>query len=244
MEVLALNCSPRMDQRNTALILTPFIEGLRENGADVELCHAYRLKINPCQGDMSCWLRTPGECYQDDDMRVLYPKLREADVLVFAAPVFVDGMPWTMKTLIDRMVALLRPHIEIRDGHCRHLVRKGHKHSKVALVSSCGFWEMDNFAPLVMHLQAICKNACWKYAGALLRPHSGALWYMLRKGMPVHDVVGAAKEAGRELAIDSKMSDQTLKTVGRELCSLETYVEKLDHDFKKALNRLKECDEL
>ena len=37
MKVIAFNSSPRMDKGNTALILNPFLEGMREAGAEVEL---------------------------------------------------------------------------------------------------------------------------------------------------------------------------------------------------------------
>lgn len=37
MKVPAINSSPKMDKGNTALILAPFLEGMREAGAEVEL---------------------------------------------------------------------------------------------------------------------------------------------------------------------------------------------------------------
>ena len=143
-----------------------------------------------------------------------------------------------MKTLIDRLIPLIEPYIELREGHCRHTVPERHKHSKVVLVSTCGFWEMDNFNPLVMHIQAICKNACWEYTGALLRPHSSALRYMLKKGMPVQDVIEAAKKAGRDLARDGRMKEETLKIVSRGLVPQGAFVERMNRDFKRALDRL------
>jgi len=227
-----------MDKGNTALILSPFIEGMMEEGAEVDLQYVKRLKINPCQGEKNCWLKTPGECLQKDHMNAIYPKLRQADIIVFAIPVYVDGMPGPMKTLIDRLIPLIEPYVELREGHCRHTVPEGHKHAKAVLVSTCGFWEMYNFDPLVMHMKAICKNTFWEYAGALLRPHSGALWYMLKKGMPVQDVIEAARKAGRELVRRGRMEEETLKAVSRELVPLETFVEKMNRDFKRALDRL------
>jgi len=112
-----------------------------------------------------------------------------------------------------------------------------HKHSKVALVSTYAFWEMDNFNPLVAHMQAICKNACWEYAGSLLRPHGNALWYMLKHDLQVHDVIEASKEAGRQIVRDGKMKEEALKTVSRELGSIDVYLEKMNADFRKALSR-------
>lgn len=37
MKILAINSSPKMGNGNTALILDPFLEGMREAGAEVEL---------------------------------------------------------------------------------------------------------------------------------------------------------------------------------------------------------------
>ena len=43
MKVIALNASPKMDKGNTALIITPFLEGMREAGAEVELFYTKKL---------------------------------------------------------------------------------------------------------------------------------------------------------------------------------------------------------
>ena len=227
-----------MEKGNTALLLSPFLEGMREEGCEVDLVYTRKLNVKPCLGDLSCWTRTPGRCVQDDDVRALLPRFQEADVIVFATPVYVDGMPGTLKNLIDRVVPLIEPYFELRDGHCRHPARQPHKHSKVVLVSNCGFWEIDNFDPLIMHVQAICKNACWEYSGALLRPHGEALGYMLENGLPVEDVLTATKNAGKELAKTGKMSEENLKTVSRELAPLKTYVEMMNRFFKHALDKL------
>ncbi len=88
--VLAINSSPKRAKSNTSLILNPFLDGIKEAGAEVELFYTRDLKIKPCTGEFNCWVKHPGECYQQDDMKQLYPKLKEADILVFATPVYVD----------------------------------------------------------------------------------------------------------------------------------------------------------
>jgi len=231
VKILAFNCSPRMERGNTALILTPFLEGMREAGAEVEVFYTRKLRINPCTGEFNCWLKNPGKCYQDDDMNVLYPKLRGADILVFATPVYVDGVSGPMKNLMDRMVPLLQPFFELREGHCRHPLREGIKNGKVVLISNCGFWEMDNFDPLLVHMKAFCKNAGREFAGALLRPHGPELKSMMKKGLPIEDIFEAAKEAGLQLVEDGKMSAETLKIISRELVPLEMYVQRVNTYF-------------
>jgi multimeric flavodoxin WrbA len=237
-KVLALNGSPRMEKGNTALILNPFLEGMEEAGAEVELFYTRKLNINPCRGDFICWLKTPGQCWQKDDMQMLYPKLKEADIYVFATPVYVDGATGPMKNLIDRILPLAQPFFELRDGHCRHLPRGGHKSGKVVLVSNCGFWEMDNFDPLLVHIKAVCKNADREFAGALLRPHGEALRPMMEMGASPDDVFAAAKDAGRQLIRDGKMSPKTLKIVSRELMPLEMYFKFANETFQRALGAL------
>ena len=86
MKVIAINSSPNMDKGNTALVLDPFLEGMKAAGAQVECFYTKKLKIKPCQGEFNCWLKTPGECFQKDDMQMLLPKIAGADVLVLDAP--------------------------------------------------------------------------------------------------------------------------------------------------------------
>lgn len=223
VKVIAFNGSPKMERSNTSLILDPFLEGMREAGAKVELFCTMRLKINPCMGEFDCWHKDTGKCFQDDDMNSLLPRLAEADIWVFATPVYVDGVSGPMKNLFDRLIPLIKGRIGLRDGHCRHPRRKGTKTGKVVLVSNCGFYEMDNFDPLIAHLKAACKNFEREYAGALLRPYGWALESMLKEGKET-DIIDAAKRAGRELIEKGKMGKKTLSAVSRHFGTKEKYL--------------------
>ncbi len=198
MNVLAFNSSPNMGNGNTALILNPFLEGMKKAGAQVETIYTAKMKINHCQADYACIMKTHGKCIIQDDMQTMYPKLKEADIIVFATPLYFDGMTSTMKTLIERLwLPSGTPFLELRDGRVRHPISKETKKAKVALVSNCGFWEIENFAPLVAHMKAICENTDLEFAGALLRPHGPTLAMMLKAGAPVHDILEAAQQAGQ-----------------------------------------------
>jgi multimeric flavodoxin WrbA len=232
-KVVAVNGSPYMDKGNTHVILEPFLEGMKEVGADVEIFYTKKLNINPCQGCYICWLKTPGKCFQKDDMQMLHPKLREADIWVLATPVYFGSLPGPMKTLIDRMNPLFEPFIELYYGHCCSFPRQGTKYGKVVLVSCCGYWEMDNFDLLLPHVQYLRE-----FAGALLRPHADALRPMMEMGEPLDDIFEAAKEAGRQLVRDGKMSAETLTTVSRELMPLEMYIATTNEYYQQALEAL------
>jgi hypothetical protein len=118
-------------------------------------------------------------------------------------------------------------------------VREGHKYAKLVLVSNCGFWEMDNFDSLLMHVKAACKNMGKEFAGALLRPHGAVLGDMVEMGAPLDGILEAAKEAGRQLVRDGKMLPETLATVSRELMPSEAYLQTLNRLFQQMLDALK-----
>jgi multimeric flavodoxin WrbA len=235
MKVVAINSSPHMDKGNTAVILEPFIEGMREAGAEVEVFYTKKLRIKPCQGEFDCWLKTPGDCFQKDDMEWLRPKLAEADVWVLATPLYFDGMTGPMKNLLDRTIPFALPFFELRDGHIRHPGRDQSRASKMVLVSNCGFWEKDNFDALLVHIKAICKNTKMRFMGALLRPHGPALKPMLNIGGLVEDVIEAARDAGRQLVRDGKITEETLNIVSRDLLPMEDYFKMANQNFKRRL---------
>ncbi len=239
LKVVAFNGSPDISHSNTALILNPFLEGLEEAGAEVELNYVKDLHIHPCYGDLCCWVRTPGRCFQQDDMQILLPKLQQADIWVIATPVYVDGVVGPLKNLIDRLVPLLQPFFTLTDGHCRHMVHPGHKYGKVVLVANCGFWEMDNFDPLLAFMQALSKNMSREFAGALLRPHGEAMRPMMKQGAVLDDIFAAARDAGRQLARQGSMDRQTLDIIARDLLPKQTYIEIINKNFTRTLDRNK-----
>jgi len=225
VKVVAVSGSPRMEKGNTHLILTPFLEGMREAGADVKLFYTKKLKIRPCQGEWHCALKKPGECFQKDDMQTLHPKLLEADIWVFATPLYVSGMTGPLKNLIDRiLIPLGMPNLELRDGDTRHAIREDVKRGKIALVSNCAYWKMDNFDLLINQVKAFAEHAEWDYAGAVLRPHGEVMKPMMDGGVKLDDIFEAAREAGRQLIRDGQMKAETLGAVSRVLLPLEQYV--------------------
>jgi multimeric flavodoxin WrbA len=238
-KALVINGSPSMDRGNTALILNPFLGGMKRAGASVDVLYTKKLRINACCGQFNCWHKTPGKCWQEDGMQEAYPKLREADIWVFAAPLYVDGFPGPVKMLLDRILPLVEPFIHIEDGRCRHSLRNGSaRQGKIVLVSNCGFWEIEHFDPLIAHTRAICKNVHRGFAGALLRPHGPALGGLVKMGAPLflyEDILKAAEEAGRQLIAEGKMLPKTTRAVSRALLPRGLYVAVANRDSKKKL---------
>ncbi len=219
MKVLILNGSPRGERGATAGALIPFVEGMRDAGANIEMVLLHKLDIKQCRGCFNCWWNTPGKCAIDDDMKGLLPRLADTDIWVYATPVYVDGMTGTMKTFLDRSIPLLEGRWELRDDHCRHPLREGTKAGKIVLFSVSGFTEMDNFDPLVAHVKAAAKNFGRDYIGAVLRPNAWVLPEVQKGGISIGEVMTALRDAGREMVTDGQISDKTLDAVSREVIS-------------------------
>jgi multimeric flavodoxin WrbA len=100
-KILAVVGSPRKGG-NTDLLLSKMAEGAQAAGAQVEVIHLGELAIRECDGCHACW-RGRG-CSKDDDMRALYPKIAESEVIVFGTPVYWYGPTALMKAFIDRFV--------------------------------------------------------------------------------------------------------------------------------------------
>ncbi|NIN67288.1 MAG: flavodoxin family protein, partial [Anaerolineae bacterium] len=176
-----------------------------------------------------------GKCVQEDDMTGILVKLREADIWVWATPLYFDGVSGPLKNLIDRLTPLLRLHAEVRGGRSRHVVEEQDRRGSVVLVSNCGLWEMENFNTVVAYIDAACQHVEREFAGALLRPHGQTLRDRLKQGEPVGDVLDAAREAGRELVRDGKMSAESLATVGRKLVTRDDYITNMNQNAGKLL---------
>ncbi|MHA1135721.1 MAG: flavodoxin family protein [Candidatus Thorarchaeota archaeon] len=216
MDVLVINGSPRKERMHTGTLVSLFSEGMKEKGANVDIIYPIELEIGDCRGCLNCWGNTPGKCIQNDDMEEVLRKMANADLLVFASPVYVDGMTGSLKTLIDRTIPLLHGAFVIRDDHCRHTPRDFVKLGKVVLLSVSGFPEMDNFDPLVSHIKAICKNMNREYAGAVLRSIAWSMQGAKEQGVEVDDIFEAVKDAGREIISTGSIKKETLATIARE----------------------------
>jgi multimeric flavodoxin WrbA len=231
MKVLIINGSPRKERGVTGGFLKPFVAGMKNAGAEIETIHSDGYDLGECRGCFNCWSSTPGKCIQDDEMTEILDKIADADLLVLATPVYVDGMTGSMKTLLDRTIPLLHGAFEIRDDHCRHALREHVKAGKIALVSVCGFYEMDNFDPLITHVKAISKNMNREYVGALLRPYAWIIDPAMKQGAPLDHILDNIQKAGSELVKNGRMSKETLAVISSEIVPRERVVEILKQTY-------------
>ena len=98
---------------NTDLLAQAFAEGAGKNNT-VEIVSVADYKVNPCIGCNSCFAREGNQCSQKDDMAEIYEKLRIADMVVIASPVYFYGISAELKAIIDRLHTPMRNEFPIK----------------------------------------------------------------------------------------------------------------------------------
>ncbi len=100
VKVLAIVGSPR--KQNTYKLVEAIAEAVAKNkNVETELVHLSEFDIKHCAGCGEFCEKT-GECNIEDDMQKLYPKLKEADVLIIGTPTYYWNVTGLVKDFIDR----------------------------------------------------------------------------------------------------------------------------------------------
>lgn len=105
MKILAINSSHRGEKGYTHFLIDKIFRGAREVGAECEAITLENLRINPCLGCLVCQTEKHHlRCVLDekDDVRSIFDKMREADIVIFATPIYVFGMSSRLKALLER----------------------------------------------------------------------------------------------------------------------------------------------
>lgn len=97
--VLIISSSPRKGG-NSDTLCDQFMKGAEEAGNRVNKIRLAELAIDYCSACYAC--KKLGHCVKQDDMEQVIVKMREADVIVLATPVYFYTMCAQMKTMIDR----------------------------------------------------------------------------------------------------------------------------------------------
>lgn len=103
-KVLVLMASPRA-RGNSTILAKEAVKGARKAGATAEAYRLAKMRIGPCLACEDC--RKPGAhgCVRKDDIRMLHAKLRDADALLIASPVYWFTMSAQIKLFMDRLYA-------------------------------------------------------------------------------------------------------------------------------------------
>lgn len=104
-KILAFSSSPRKNS-NSDILCDRILAGASDGGAEVEKIKLHGLTIKPCIACEACQKSIEEPCIYDDDMGPIVEKIRAADGLIFASPIYFFTINAQMKVLLDRFLQL------------------------------------------------------------------------------------------------------------------------------------------
>ena len=99
MKIVIINASPRKDGA-TAKVLNEFASQLKHENTDITMFHLSDLEMGFCEGCCSCY--KTGQCFLDDDAKILLEAIEEANGLIIGTPCYISGVSAQLKVFLDR----------------------------------------------------------------------------------------------------------------------------------------------
>ncbi|MCI1983071.1 MAG: flavodoxin family protein [Oscillospiraceae bacterium] len=103
MNILVISGSPRRGG-NTEIMAEAFAKGARESGNTVAIEKMSSLTVAPCLDCEYCFSHD-GVCVQHDGMTEILKAFDQADMVVFASPIYWFNVTAQIKAVIDRLYA-------------------------------------------------------------------------------------------------------------------------------------------
>ncbi|RLD57641.1 MAG: hypothetical protein DRJ01_13630 [Bacteroidetes bacterium] len=122
MKITILNGDMNTGDSHFSDYLINLTDKLRENNS-VNLFHLNKMNLHYCIGCWSCWWKTPGRCIINDDAEKIFKSVINSDFVIFASPLMAGFISSCLKKITDRLIVLLHPYIEIRNGESHHKKR-------------------------------------------------------------------------------------------------------------------------
>ena len=99
MKVIGIVGSPR-EGGNTEALTRIALEEVQKEGIKTELISLAGKKIEPCDGCRSC--SETGKCHIKDDFQTIFAKMKKADGIILATPVYFGSATPQIASLISR----------------------------------------------------------------------------------------------------------------------------------------------
>ncbi len=150
MKILVLTGSPRKGG-NSSTLADSFIKGAEEAGHQVVRFDAAFKDVHPCIGCNQCGM--DGPCIFKDDFEFVRENIIDADVVVFATPMYYFGISAQLKAVIDRFYAI--------NG-------KIHRPKKAVLLMTYANTNPSEAKPIDLHYETLINYLGWQDAGKII----------------------------------------------------------------------------
>ena len=98
---------------NSDILADQFMKGAQDSGNQVEKISLINMQIGFCKGCLVC--QKTQECTIKDDAVEIAEKVKNADIVVFATPIYYYEMSGQIKTLLDRCNPVFSSNYSFQD---------------------------------------------------------------------------------------------------------------------------------
>jgi len=232
MNILVINGSPKGKKSNTLKLTNAFIDGLNSTGNhSIGEITVKEQNIEPCRGCFCCWEKTPGKCVIADDMPGILTQFNNAELVIWSFPLYCFGMPSQTKAFTDRMVMPnnLPDIVKKDDGSARHLSRYASLNQRHILISTCGFFTVENnYEPLKKQFEIMFGDGCAK----ILCPQ-GELFRIPQLSGRTDEYLSYVTKAGEEYINSGFISADTQKILTEPLYPPEQFMEMANNSWER-----------
>jgi multimeric flavodoxin WrbA len=227
MKILAINGSHRGEKGHTHFLIEKLFQGATAIGAECEAIALAKLKINRC---LAC-----GQCHTDehrlqcvydnkDDVREVFRKMAEADIIIYATPVYVFGMSGLLKTFIDRMNAT-GDTFDLRmskSGLMFHHIDRAICSKPFVVLVCCDNLETETPKNVLSYFRTFSRFMDAPQVGVLVRNGGRISGYgndpdRQKKFPKILEVYTTYEQAGRELAMGGRIRHATQHRANQEV---------------------------
>ncbi len=252
MKILAINSSYRGDNGHTRFLIDKLFKGAMEFGAECEVVTLSKIKINICKACDICqtekhYLKCVFE--DKDDVKIIFNKMANADIIVFATPVYLFGISSLMKVFLDRMHSKGdKNDLKIsKNGLIFHQMNKSICSKPFITLICCDNVEDETPKNVLSYFKTYSKFMDAPQIGTLIR-NAGSLTGhgkepdKEKKFPRIYDVYNAYEQAGRELVEYGKINGKTQRKANQEIIPLSffKFIKKIKTLKKQFIERAQE----
>ena len=136
-KIMIVTSSPRKGG-NSETLARKFAEGAIAAGHDAQVVAVRDLGLKFCTGCFAC--QSLGRCVLGDGMNALYESFQNADVLVFATPVYYYAVSGQLKTFLDRLNPLYPKQNRFREVYLLATAAEADEHAMDGSVKDIQGW--------------------------------------------------------------------------------------------------------
>ncbi len=233
MKILAVNASYRGERGQTQHMLDLLLDGARQAGAVCESLPLAALKIHHCLGCNHCQqnarlveTRYEVQCIyaEKDDVHMIFEKMKQADLIIYATPVYIFHISALLKTLLERFYGVCYSGAlrATKTGLMFHPVDRSLMSKPFVTLIVCDNLEDETPKNTLSYFRTFSKFMEAEQVGVLVRNAGMLSGYgknpEAAKRFPrLNQVYNAYRQAGRELANIGRILRATQQCANQEI---------------------------